>query len=142
MSDEQVDELGPVDYVVIEFPPGESRFTGEMATELIRLVESDVIRILDLIVLSKAEDGAIEAFEMEDLDMGEIAQLELELAELLAEEDVAHLAEAMEPGTTAGVLIWENRWAAGFGSAARRAGGQLVASGRIPTQALLAAVEG
>jgi len=141
MSDVAIDELGPVDYLVVEFPPGESRFTGEMATELARLVEAGVIRILDLIILIKAEDGAIEAFELDDIDMGEIAEIELEIAELLAEDDVVHLAAAMEPGTTAAVLVWENLWAAPFASAARRSGGQLIAGGRIPVQALLAAVE-
>jgi len=67
--------------------------------------------------------------------------LETEVAEILASEDVVHLAEAMEPGTTAGVLVWENRWAAPFASAARRAGGQMIANGRIPIQAILASIE-
>lgn len=141
MSDATVDELGPVDYLVVEFPAGEARFTGEMVAELGRLVAAGTIRILDLLVLTMDEDGTVEALELEDLDMSELAELEVELAELLAEEDIAHLGAAMEPGTTAGVLVWENRWAAPFGSAARRAGGQLIASGRIPVQALLAAIE-
>lgn len=141
MSDAAIDELGPVDFIVVEFPAGERRFSGEMAAELGRLIDAGVIRLLDLIMLAKSDDGAIEAFEIEDTDMSEIAHLEMELADLLAGEDIVHLAEAMEPGTVAGVLVWENLWAAPFGSAARRAGGQLIASGRIPVQALLAAVE-
>jgi hypothetical protein len=80
--------------------------------------------------------------ELSDLDdLGELQALEAELAELLAAEDVANLAAAMDPGSTAGVLIWENLWAAGFGSAARRSGGRLIANGRIPIQAIIASIE-
>ena len=93
-------------------------------------------------MLHKADDGTIEAFEIDDLDeVDELRALEGEIAEILAAEDVAHLAEAMENGSTAGVLVWENTWAAPFASAARRAGGQLVATGRIPIQAILASLE-
>ena len=100
--------------------------------------------MLDLLVLKKDADGSLEAFELSDLDEGEIGDLrayESELAMLLSEEDVTSLAAAIEPGSSAGVLVWENTWAAPFASAVRRSGGQLVASGRIPTQALLAAIE-
>ena len=142
MSDTSLDELGPVDYIVVEFPAGTSNFNGEMAAELARLVDNDLIKVLDLLVLHKDADGSIEAFEMDDLDeVDELTAIEAELAELLAEEDVEHLAAAMEPGTTAGVLIWENTWAAPFASAARRSGGQLIANGRIPIQAILASLE-
>jgi hypothetical protein len=137
-----VDELGPVDYLVVEFPPDTANFTGEMATEIGRLVDQNIIRVLDLLILQKDADGSIEAVEIDDLDeLDELRVAETQLAELLAEEDVAHLASAMEPGTTAGVLVWENVWAAPFASAARRAGGQLIASGRIPIQAIVAALE-
>jgi Family of unknown function (DUF6325) len=142
MSDTSLDELGPVDYIVVEFPAGTSNFTGEMSAELARLVDNDLIKVLDLLILHKDADGSVEAFEIDDLDeVDELTAIEAELAELLAEEDVEHLAAAMEPGTTAGVLIWENTWAAPFASAARRSGGQLIANGRIPIQALLASVE-
>lgn len=142
MSDDTLDELGPVDYLVVEFPPGEQHFTGELARELLSLVDAEVVRLLDLLVITKDEQGNVEALELDDLeDVGELARLETEIAELLAEDDVVHLAEAMEPGTVAGVLVWENLWAAPFASAARRAGGQLVASGRIPVQALVASFE-
>jgi hypothetical protein len=107
-------------------------------------VERDLIRVLDLLVLKKDADGSLEAFELSDLDQGEIGDLrtyESELAMLLSEEDVTSLAAAIEPGSSAGVLVWENTWAAPFASAVRRSGGQLVASGRIPIQALLAAIE-
>jgi len=98
--------------------------------------------VLDLLVLQKDEDGSIEAVEINDLDqVDELRVAETQLAELLAADDITHLAAAMEPGTTAGVLVWENSWAAPFASAARRAGGQLIASGRIPVQAILAALE-
>lgn len=135
-------EIGPIDYVVVEFPPGHDTFTGAMADELLSLVDAELIRVLDLLVLDKDADGNLEVFEFEDLDTaGPLAALEGDLAEVLAAEDLAHLAEAMEPGTKAGVLIWENSWAAPFAVAAREAGGQLIAHGRIPTQALIASFE-
>jgi len=142
MANESVDELGPVDYLVVEFPAGHANFTGEMAKELASLHESGTIRLLDVVVLHKDDTGDIEAFEIDDLEeIPELVQLESEIAEILAAEDVAHLAESMENGSFAGVVVWENRWAAPFASAARRAGGQLIANGRIPTQALIAAFE-
>jgi hypothetical protein len=137
-----VDELGPVDYLVVEFPADRSTFTGEMAAELASLSERGIIRLLDLMILQKSDDGDVEAFEIDDFEaVDELRQLETEIAEILAAEDVIHLAEAMENGSTAGVIVWENVWAAPFASAARRAGGQLVASGRIPIQAILASLE-
>src|SRR4051794_11843282 len=142
MTEESLDELGPVDYVIVEFPAGAASFTGEMASELLALVEKGTIRVIDLIILVKNDDGSIDVTELEDLDeLGELRTLEAELAELLAEEDVVTLAAAMDPGSTAGVIVYENLWAAPFGSAARRAGGQLIANGRIPMQAILAAIE-
>jgi hypothetical protein len=139
---EEVDELGPVDWIVVEFPG--SKFNGQIAPALRELVERDLVRVLDLLVLKKDDDGSLEAFELSDLDQGEVGELrsyESELAMLLSEEDVTSLAAAIEPGSSAAVLVWENTWAAPFASAVRRSGGQLVASGRIPIQALLAAVE-
>ena len=142
MADVDIDELGPVDYLVVEFPPGASHFTGEMAAELAKLVDSGTVRLLDLIILAKDADGAIEALEIDDLEqLDDLRTAETQLAELLAAEDITHLAAAMEPGTTAGVLVWENSWAAPFATAARRSGGQLIASGRIPIQAILASLE-
>jgi hypothetical protein len=139
---ESLDQLGPVDYVIVEFPEGAAQFNGEMARELLSLVEKGTIRVIDLLILIKNEDGSIDVMEMEDLeDLGELQKLEAELAELLAAEDAVNLAAAMTPGSTAGVVVYENLWAAGFASAARRAGGQLIADGRIPMQAILAAIE-
>jgi hypothetical protein len=137
-----LDQLGPVDYLVVEFPAGASNFTGEMAKELLALVDSGTIRVIDIMILAKKEDGSVEAMELSDIeDLGPLQALETELADLLAADDVAHLAAAMEPGSTAGVLIWENLWAAPFASAARRSGGQLIANGRIPIQAIIASIE-
>ena len=142
MTDTSLDHLGPVDYLVVEFPAGASNFTGEMAAELSSLVDSGAIRLLDLLILHKAEDGTVDAFEVDDLDeVSELRVLEAEIAEVLAAEDVAHLAEAMETGSTAGVVVWENSWAAPFASAARRAGGQMIATGRIPIQAIAASLQ-
>ena len=142
MSDAAIDELGPVDYLVVEFPAGSSNFTGEMAAELASLVQAGTIRVLDLLVLHKDDDGSVEAYEIDDLEaLDELRVVETQVAEILAAEDVAHLAEAMDNGSAAGVLVWENCWAAPFASAARRSGGQLVASGRIPIQAIVASLE-
>jgi hypothetical protein len=140
--DNAIDELGPVDYLVVEFPAGHSNFTGEMAEQLARLVDSETIRVLDLLILTKDESGEVEALEIDDLDqVDELRAVESELAEILAADDVDNLAAAMEPGTVAGVLVWENTWAAPFASAVRRSGGQLIATGRIPIQAILASIE-
>ena len=127
---------------MVEFPPGHQNFTGEMVAELTKLVDNKTIRLLDLIIVRKDEDGSIDAVEVDDLDAADdVRALEADLAEILAADDVANLAEAMEPGTVAGMLVWENTWAAPFASAARRAGGQLVANGRIPIQAIIASLE-
>jgi hypothetical protein len=142
MTDTTLDELGPVDYVIVEFPAETSNFTGEMAKELVALVDAGIVRLIDVLILAKDDDGNVESMELSDIEeLGELEALEAELAELLAEEDVEHLAAAMDPGSTAGVLIWENLWAAPFASAARRAGGRLIANGRIPTQAIIASIE-
>ena len=131
-----------MDYVIIEFPAGASNFTGEMGTELLKLVDAGTIRLIDVLILDKNEDGSVDATELSDIEeLGELQALEAELAELLAEEDVVNLAAAMDPGSTAGVLIYENTWAAPFASAARRSGGQLIANGRIPIQAIIASIE-
>ena len=137
-----IDELGPVDWIVVEFPG--SKFNGEIAPALQDLVQRGTVRVLDLLMLKKDTDGSLEAFELSDLDPSEVGELrsyEKNLAMLLSEDDVTAVAAAVEPGSSAAVLVWENLWAAPFASAVRHAGGQLVASGRIPIQALFAALE-
>jgi hypothetical protein len=142
MTDRSLDELGPVDYLIVEFPAGAQNFTGEGAAELVKLHDAGIIRIMDILILVKEADGSVDAMELSDVaELGEFAQIEAQLVKTLASEDVAHLAVAMNPGSVAGVLVYENLWAAPFGSAMRRAGGQLIANGRIPIQALIAAVE-
>ena len=142
MTDRSLDELGPVDFVIIEFPEAAQNFSGETIDELLKLCEAGIIRVIDILILVKDGDGSIEAIELADLeDLGELEQLEAELAELLAEDDIVHLAAAMDPGSTAGVVVYENLWAAPFAAAASRAGGQLIADGRIPIQAIIASIE-
>jgi hypothetical protein len=139
---ESVDELGPVDYLVVEFPG--SKFNGEIGPKLMDLVDRGIVRVLDLLLIKKQADATFEVFELGELDtgeLGELRRLETQLAEVLSAEDVANVAAALEPGSTAGVLVYENLWAAPFASAVRHAGGQLVAQGRIPVQALLAQIE-
>ena len=137
-----LDSLGPIDYIVVEFPAGASSFTGEMSEALLSLVDAGTIRVVDVLILTKNEDGSVDALELSDIEqLGPLQRVEAQLAELLAAEDVEHLAAAMDPGSTAGVLIWENLWAAPFASAARRSGGQLIATGRIPIQAIIASIE-
>jgi len=142
MTEVSLDQLGPVDYVVVEFPAGASSFTGEIAAELRALAGSGTIRVIDVLILTKSADGVVEATELSDVgELGELQAIEAELGELLAADDVDRLAAAMEPGSIAGVLIWENLWTAPFASAVRRSGGQLIADGRIPLQAIIASIE-
>ncbi len=143
MTDERsLDDLGPVDYLIVEFPAGAQNFTGEGAIELVRLHDAGIIRVMDIIILQKGEDGTVMAQELGDVNqLDDLARLETQLVQTLSEADVEHLAAAMEPGSVAGVLVYENLWAAPFASAMRHAGGQLIANGRIPVQALIAAIE-
>ena len=129
--------------MVVEFP-GTDYGKGTVAPLLNDLVERGLVRVLDLLFLKKDKDGALEAAEISDVDesvLGELRAAETDLAMVLSEQDVLDLAETIEPGNSAAVLVWENLWAAPFGSAVRHAGGQLVASGRIPTQAVIASIE-
>jgi hypothetical protein len=144
MEASELDVLGPVDYLVVEFPADKANFSGEMADQLRSLVDRGIVRVLDLVLLRKEPDGSVEVAELTDVDesdVGELRALEADLAMLLAEEDVEEIGKALEPGSIAAVLVYENSWAGPFASSIRRSGGQLVASGRVPTQALLAAIE-
>jgi hypothetical protein len=144
MADIDIDQLGPVDYLVVEFPAEKADFSGAMAEELKKLMDSGTIRVLDLVMVTKAEDGTVEAAELRDHDesvVGELRSLEADLSLVLAMEDVERAGADLEPGSTAAVLVWENTWAGPLGSAIRHSGGELVSTGRIPTQALIAAAE-
>src|SRR5580700_4060016 len=104
MADINLDELGPVDYVVVRFPADKADFSGAMAEELRKLVESETVRVLDLVVVTKAEDGAIELAELRDRDeseVGELRSLEADLSMMLALEDVERVGADLEPGSTA-----------------------------------------
>ena len=144
MADINVDELGPVDYVVVGFPADKADFSGAMADELKKLMESGTVRVLDLLMVTKDEDGTISVAELREHDdslVGELRALEADLSLMLAVEDVERIGGDLELGSAAAVLVWENTWAAPFASAVRHSGGELLAMGRIPTQALIAAAE-
>lgn len=141
-ADTELDELGPIDYIVVEFPGSE--FDGSIAPAIDDLVDRGLIRVLDLLIVIKDDAGDVEVIEISDLaddSLTGLQRYESELAMLLSESDVENIANAIAPGASAAVLIWENLWAAPFGAAVRHKGGQLVASGRIPIQALLAVLE-
>jgi len=132
--------MGPIDYLLVEWPGRQP--TGEAMPHLIDLVDRGLIRILDLAFIAKAEDGSIGALEISDLGDGvDFAAFEGASSGLLDDEDIGEAAGALEPGTSAALLVFENRWAAPFAAAVRNSGGQLVASGRIPIQAVLAALD-
>ena len=142
MSEEQLEEMGPIDYVVLEWS-GDQPVTGEVMALLLDLVDRGIIRILDIAFLIKADDGSVAAIDFADLarKSPELGEFEGATSGLISQDDLEEAATALEPGTVAGVLVWENRWAAPVAVALRRSGGQLVASGRIPVQALLAALD-
>ena len=139
MSVLEIDELGPIDYVVLEWPGRQP--TGEVAPMIVDLADRGLIRILDIAFLVKREDGTVDAIELSDLDGDGFAEFEGASSGLIGQDDLEEAAAALDPGTSAAVLIWENRWAAPVAVALRRSGGQLVASGRLPVQAVLAALE-
>ena len=142
MSDAQLEELGPIDYIVMEWQ-GELPATGEVQPLLLELVDRGIIRILDIAFVTKGPDGSVAAVDVGDLEQVAAAFAVFEGASsgLLGFEDLQEAAAALEPGTSAAVLVWENRWAAPVAAALRRSGGQLVASGRLPVQAVLAALD-
>jgi hypothetical protein len=137
-----IEDMGPVDYLVVEFPGG--RLTGRAFPLLVDLVEQGIIRLLDLAFIKKEADGSVTGLEIADLDQD--GQLDLAIFEgaasgLLARDDLADAAGVLAPGSAAGILVYENRWAAPFAKALRESGGQLVSTGRIPIQGLLAALD-
>jgi hypothetical protein len=138
MSPEQLEEMGPIDYLVMEWD-GDQPVTGEVMPLILDLVDRGVIRILDLAFLLKEPDGSVAAIDLAEL--GGLAEFAGASSGLLTQQDLEEAAAVLEPGTVAGVLVWENRWAAPVAVALRRSGGQLVASGRIPVQAILASLD-
>ena len=141
MTDD-LDTMGPIDYLVVEFPG--SRMTGEGLPLLVNLVDRGIIRILDLMFIRKEMDGTVTAVAVADMDSDgdlDLAVFDGASSGLLGVDDADDAASVLQPGNSAGVLVYENVWAAPFAAALRRGGGQLVASGRIPVQAVLAALE-
>ena len=142
MSEEDLAETGPIDYLIMEWD-GDQPVTGEVMPLLLDLVDRGIIRILDIAFLVKGDDGSVAAIDFAEVaarDAG-LADFEGAASGLLGQDDLEEAAAALEPGTVAGVLVWENRWAAPVAVALRRSGGQLVASGRIPVQAILASLD-
>jgi hypothetical protein len=141
MSDE-LDELGPIDYLIVEFPG--NRMNGEALPLLVDLVDRGIIRILDLVFVRKDLDGSVAGIVLADLDGDgelDLAVFEGVSSGLIGDDDIEEAGSVLEPGNSAGILVYENVWAAPFARAVRRSGGQYVAGGRIPVQALLAALE-
>jgi hypothetical protein len=137
-----LEEMGPVDYLVVEFPG--NKMTGEGLPLLVDLVEQGIIRILDLVFVSKAVDGTVTGVALADLDGDgelDLAVFEGASSGLLGDDDIAEATSILEPGSSAGILVYENTWAAPFAHALRRGGAQLVAGGRIPVPALVAALD-
>lgn len=142
MSEDEFVEMGPIDYIVVEFPG--NRMTGEGLPILVDLVDRGLIRILDLLFVRKDADGSVVGMEVADFDGDgalDLAVFEGVSSGLLGEDDIEEAGKALEPGNAAGILVYENVWAAPFATALRRGGAQMVASGRIPVPAVLAALE-
>jgi hypothetical protein len=141
MNAEGLDEMGPIDYVLIEWPGQQP--SGEAAPLLVDLVDRGIIRVLDFAFITKDEAGDVAGVEISQVadQVPELRVFEGASSGLLSDDDTAEAATALEPGTSAALLVYENRWAGPFAAAVRRSGGQLVADGRIPTQSLLAAVD-
>lgn len=141
MSPNELEEMGPIDYVLIAWP--DPHPNGEIAPLVVDLVDRGIIRILDLAFVAKAEDGTVGGLEIADLgdQVAELKVFEGASSGLLSDDDLEEAGAALEPGSAAAVLVFENRWAAPFAIAVRRSGGQLVANGRIPVQAILAALD-
>ncbi len=137
------EELGPIDIVVIGYP-ADAPMTGEAVPLLMELVENGIIRVLDVLIVVANEDGTFSGLEATDLDeekVGDLKFFEGASSGLLGEDDVAAAAEAIEPGSAAVMIIYENRWAAPFAAAVRRNGGVLIDNQRIPVQDLIRALD-
>jgi uncharacterized membrane protein len=141
VSEQELREMGPIDYIILEWPSEPSG--DEVVPLMIDLVDRGIIRILDIAFVSKDANGELTAIEIGDLGptAAAFAAFEGAATGLVDDDDLNEAAAALEPGTSAAILIWENLWAAPLAIALRRSGGQLVASGRIPVQALVASLD-
>ena len=141
MAQADIEEMGPIDYIVLEWPSGQP--TGEAFPLIIDLVDRGIIRILDVAFMAKDENGETASVDLGALngDGSALSEFEGASSGLLDQEDLDAAADVLEPGTLAAVMVWENLWAAPVAAALRRSGGQLVASGRIPIQAILAQLD-
>lgn len=141
MTAEEINEIGPVDYLVVEWPDRQP--TGEAVPLLVDLVDRGLIRVLDLAFIEKSEDGSMAAVEISHLAEKDETFKVFEGASsgLLSGDDISAAGEALEPGTSAALLLYENRWAAPFAAALRRSGAELVANGRIPIEDIVAALD-
>jgi Family of unknown function (DUF6325) len=136
-----LDHTGPIDYLIVEFPTG-SRMTGEGLPLLVDLVDRRIIRLLDLLFVKKLPDGKVVSLDLKEVDDdGGLAVFAGASSGLLGEDDLTEAGNALEPGSAAAIIVYENLWAAPLARALRRAGAQLVAGGRIPVQGLLAALD-
>jgi hypothetical protein len=139
MAQDQLDELGPIDYAVLEWPAG-SAPSGEAAPMIIDLVDRGIIRIIDVAFVARGDDGSVATLDLGAFGAG-FEDFDGASSGLLGNDDLEEAASALERGSTAAVIVWENRFLAPIASALRRSGGQLVATGRIPVQDLLASLE-
>jgi hypothetical protein len=143
MSTGDIEDLGPIDIVVIGYPAG-APMTGEAATIMVDLVDRGIIRVLDATIVIAEGDGKFSGISIEDMDderIGEFAVFQGATSGLVGDDDLGQVASAMEPGETAVVIVYENRWAAPFAAAVRRNGGRLIASERVTVQDLVDALD-
>jgi Family of unknown function (DUF6325) len=123
--------VGPIEYIIVGFPG--SKFNGQIAPELAKLIDSRLVRILDLVIISKDESGEVGVFEFDQLDeLAAFADLEGEVGGIVGQEDIDYAAASLEPGSSLGLLVWEDLWAAPFAAAVRESGGVLLEGGRVP----------
>jgi hypothetical protein len=132
--------MGPVEYIVVSFPG--NKFNGEIAPELITLVESGTIKVLDLLFIAKDAEGDVLAIELDDLDdlMG-FDRLPGEVGGLIGPEDIEFVGAQLEPNSSAALLIWEDVWAAPFAAAVLNSGGVLLQGARIPHEMIESALD-